>query len=92
MAFSFQCLGLAQSAIKFDKCHSSLRRHNAVSAALEALGSAIVHPMGHPISHSTKAGFKRRGKVGSAPDDFSPGWVCWAGGENRLAGVGQAAI
>ena len=70
-----------QSPIKFDKCRSSLRRHNAVPAALEALGSAIVHPVGQPINHSTKAGFKRRGEVGPALDDSWPGGVCWAGGE-----------
>lgn len=72
---------ICQSPIKLDKCRSSLRRHNAVSAALEALGSAIVHPVGQPINHYTKAGFKRRGEVGSLSDDFGPAWACWTGGE-----------
>jgi len=55
-----------------------LQRHNTVAAALEALGAAIVHPVGQPINHSVKAGFKRRGEVGPVLDDSWPGGVVWA--------------
>jgi hypothetical protein len=77
------CVYLVHSAHKADKCKCSLCRHNAVAAALEALGAAIVHPVGQPINHSVKAGFKRRGEVGPLLDD-SPGQagVGWAWCEN----------
>ena len=70
------------SAHKADKCKCSLCRHNAVAAALEALGAAIVHPVGQPINHSVKAGFKRRGEVGPVLDDSWPGGVGWAWGKD----------
>jgi hypothetical protein len=75
------CLNFSHSAHKADKCKCSLCRHNAVAAALEALGAAIVHPVGQPINHSVKAGFKRRGEVGPVLDDAWPGGVGWAWGE-----------
>jgi len=63
---------------KSDTCECSLRRHDSVAAALEALGAAVVHVVGQPISHDVKAGFKRRGEVGPLLDDSGPGWVGWA--------------
>jgi hypothetical protein len=81
------CLNFSHSAHKADKCKCSLCRHNAVAAALEALGAAIVHPVGQPINHSVKAGFKRRGEVGPLLDDSGPCWVGWAWCEDSAVAV-----
>jgi len=83
---------LVHSAHKADKCKCSLCRHNAVAAALEALGAAIVHPVGQPISHSVKAGFKRRGEVGPLLDDSGPCWVGWAWGEKTCTAKSAVLI
>lgn len=64
-----------------------MRRHDSVAAALEALGAAVVHVVGQPISHAVKAGFKRRGEVGPLLDDSGPCWVGWAWCEDSHAAV-----
>jgi hypothetical protein len=69
-----------------------LQRHNAVAAALEALGAAIVHPVGQPINHSVKAGFKRRGEVWVVLDDVCPSWVGWACGEKWCTAMSALLI
>jgi hypothetical protein len=71
------------SANKHDNCCRSLKRYDAISAALEAGRSvAEVHPAGQPISHSVKYGFSRFvdgwGKPWPSGEDVGPGGVGWA--------------
>jgi hypothetical protein len=60
------------SSKKFDKCDRSLERYDSISAASQPIGPVLVHPLGHPINHSTNIGFNRRREVGVVFEDGSP--------------------
>ena len=58
------------------------QRANAVADEAEPI-DAELQPVGHPISHSTKAGFKRRREVRRGFEEDGPAGIGGAWGEER---------
>lgn len=58
-----------------------MRRHHGDHAVAE--GAQAVQPGGTPISHSTKAGFNRRGKVWTRSEHPLPGGAVSGSGREK---------